>query len=286
MFLFFFSSRRRHTRCSRDWSSDVCSSDVGYHDPGFLVLRISPPHLGLHLGDEGILAQKQSGSHPLRLRQVIAFGWVRFRGLGKQPLDHRLGCPDIRFLGKHRTHGGHAFLVSLFSPSESNFAFPTGGLDHRHALAIDRSDQEWAAVRGEPKTTLPVEAVKIYAGVGDDLLCRAFRKVYAEGIGKFFDRFIKGSLDGGFDQAPLDLVAIGSSWQAQDGVQWIEAVLPPGTIFHARDGNGSKDGDQTTRTEPLVAVDDLLRRALWVDDQPIANTAVAPAIDMGLKHQT
>src|SRR5687768_18502895 len=27
--LFFFSSRRRHTRCSRDWSSDVCSSDLG-----------------------------------------------------------------------------------------------------------------------------------------------------------------------------------------------------------------------------------------------------------------
>src|SRR5207245_6746517 len=26
---FFFSSRRRHTRCYRDWSSDVCSSDLG-----------------------------------------------------------------------------------------------------------------------------------------------------------------------------------------------------------------------------------------------------------------
>src|SRR5207302_8313514 len=26
--LFFFSSRRRHTRFSRDWSSDVCSSDL------------------------------------------------------------------------------------------------------------------------------------------------------------------------------------------------------------------------------------------------------------------
>src|SRR5690606_17016358 len=26
---FFFSSRRRHTRFSRDWSSDVCSSDLG-----------------------------------------------------------------------------------------------------------------------------------------------------------------------------------------------------------------------------------------------------------------
>src|SRR5207245_6447359 len=27
-FYFFFSSRRRHTRCYRDWSSDVCSSDL------------------------------------------------------------------------------------------------------------------------------------------------------------------------------------------------------------------------------------------------------------------
>src|SRR5690606_40019995 len=28
VFSFFFSSRRRHTRFSRDWSSDVCSSDL------------------------------------------------------------------------------------------------------------------------------------------------------------------------------------------------------------------------------------------------------------------
>src|SRR5207245_7923772 len=28
IFSFFFSSRRRHTRCYRDWSSDVCSSDL------------------------------------------------------------------------------------------------------------------------------------------------------------------------------------------------------------------------------------------------------------------
>src|SRR6266704_4411854 len=27
-FSFFFSSRRRHTRSKRDWSSDVCSSDL------------------------------------------------------------------------------------------------------------------------------------------------------------------------------------------------------------------------------------------------------------------
>src|SRR5205814_3120244 len=28
---FFFSSRRRHTRCLSDWSSDVCSSDLREH---------------------------------------------------------------------------------------------------------------------------------------------------------------------------------------------------------------------------------------------------------------
>src|SRR6266849_7433847 len=35
--LFFFSSRRRHTRSTRDWSSDVCSSDLreAQHAAGF-----------------------------------------------------------------------------------------------------------------------------------------------------------------------------------------------------------------------------------------------------------
>src|SRR3989454_12258670 len=32
--LFFFSSRRRHTRLQGDWSSDVCSSDLARRRPG------------------------------------------------------------------------------------------------------------------------------------------------------------------------------------------------------------------------------------------------------------
>src|SRR5439155_17383814 len=35
---FFFSSRRRHTRWPRDWSSDVCSSDLTTNE---VVLRLS-----------------------------------------------------------------------------------------------------------------------------------------------------------------------------------------------------------------------------------------------------
>src|SRR5256884_6314755 len=40
---FFFSSRRRHTRCSRDWSSDVCSSDLNSSYDGADVRKIFIP---------------------------------------------------------------------------------------------------------------------------------------------------------------------------------------------------------------------------------------------------
>src|SRR5256885_12345424 len=36
--IFFFSSRRRHTRLQGDWSSDVCSSDLRV-DPGLAANR-------------------------------------------------------------------------------------------------------------------------------------------------------------------------------------------------------------------------------------------------------
>src|SRR5207249_9379665 len=52
LFFFFFSSRRRHTRSKRDWSSDVCSSDLcwrlcGANDQALCVGRgrLDGPHL-------------------------------------------------------------------------------------------------------------------------------------------------------------------------------------------------------------------------------------------------
>src|SRR5699024_10097938 len=41
--LFFFSSRRRHTRSKRDWSSDVCSSDLASSLNQHPQLRSFPP---------------------------------------------------------------------------------------------------------------------------------------------------------------------------------------------------------------------------------------------------
>src|SRR6478735_2282129 len=47
MFFFFFSSRRRHTRLQGDWSSDVCSSDLG---GGSGCAAAGAAHLGEVLG--------------------------------------------------------------------------------------------------------------------------------------------------------------------------------------------------------------------------------------------
>src|SRR5207302_3488774 len=43
---FFFSSRRRHTRFSRDWSSDVCSSDLNLKQTS--PFEISPTFPSTH----------------------------------------------------------------------------------------------------------------------------------------------------------------------------------------------------------------------------------------------
>src|SRR5206468_7701632 len=42
---FFFSSRRRHTSSDRDWSSDVCSSDLGTHPLTAQHLHPSAVHM-------------------------------------------------------------------------------------------------------------------------------------------------------------------------------------------------------------------------------------------------
>src|SRR5690606_40706443 len=50
--LFFFSSRRRHTSFSRDWSSDVCSSDLRRGVP----LRLGAAETELRAGDRLLVA--------------------------------------------------------------------------------------------------------------------------------------------------------------------------------------------------------------------------------------
>src|SRR6266498_455254 len=74
--LFFFSSRRRHTRCGRDWSSDVCSSDLRERRPGAGLVQAGQAR-GARGGDQasGTASDRRAEglpdrhSHPLGLRR-------------------------------------------------------------------------------------------------------------------------------------------------------------------------------------------------------------------------
>src|SRR6266498_3995188 len=67
---FFFSSRRRHTSCGRDWSSDVCSSDLGGRPPHFFHVEVQSE------GDPG-----------MNLRMLEYWVWMKrnFRKKEKEP---------------------------------------------------------------------------------------------------------------------------------------------------------------------------------------------------------
>src|SRR5207249_5162315 len=80
---FFFSSRRRHTRSKRDWSSDVCSSDL----------------MNRHIGD-GIACEWGKGFR----------GW-RFRDIRKVVLQIAHLSPRTRIIVKE----AHGSLVSVSS---------------------------------------------------------------------------------------------------------------------------------------------------------------------------
>src|SRR5690606_40880286 len=82
IFFVYFSSRRRHTRFSRDWSSDVCSSDL----PSIIkdierVIRLLAAR-----GDMGILLVEQYYDFAQALADhyaVMARGELRRQGAGE-----------------------------------------------------------------------------------------------------------------------------------------------------------------------------------------------------------
>src|SRR3712207_7314009 len=67
--MFFFSSRRRHTRYWRDWSSDVCSSDLSDRQARLEGFRRDVTHLE---GDMITAATVERLVHEIERRRVCA----------------------------------------------------------------------------------------------------------------------------------------------------------------------------------------------------------------------
>src|SRR5437899_12852249 len=114
--MFFFSSRRRHTRCLSDWSSDVCSSDlltthyveeaepcdrVAVLDRGHLVAQGTPAELKRAAGagslEEAFLART---GRPLAVADAAAVQTgperARWRATGGAMLTECLAGPCHR----------------------------------------------------------------------------------------------------------------------------------------------------------------------------------------------
>src|SRR5207302_7520145 len=100
---FFFSSRRRHTRFSRDWSSDVCSSDL-FQWGGFFN-KVAPfvfsPAAPLKTNGATLLKKPPSES-----------GWTTDHCISESTCDHRrgdgaqIGRASCRERGVREGHGG------------------------------------------------------------------------------------------------------------------------------------------------------------------------------------
>src|SRR5207302_3851441 len=95
LFYFFFSSRRRHTRFSRDWSSDVCSSDLAEAQKALFTLLDELDNLdaleGISDGDLAIAKKRREVSRVLGVEETamlapgLAFWWA------SAGLDYYLG---------------------------------------------------------------------------------------------------------------------------------------------------------------------------------------------------
>src|SRR5690625_7260216 len=103
--IFFFSSRRRHTRWPRDWSSDVCSSDLA------LAATQLNPVFGIGFGQP-----RQQGS--------------RYRSVNEQGFHGVAGAVAMG-LGVNRNGKG---LVKIGTGVHVDVTHPIKMLDDRHQI--------------------------------------------------------------------------------------------------------------------------------------------------------
>src|SRR5690554_2501571 len=124
-FFFFFSSRRRHTRCGRDWSSDVCSSDLETIDdlhasPEIMERYLSHPSVKLVKQANGTIQEVMLGySDSNKDGGIVASRWNIYkaeRSLTEVANRHGIKLRFFHGIGGTISRGGgkyHRFLDSM-----------------------------------------------------------------------------------------------------------------------------------------------------------------------------
>src|SRR3989442_15989646 len=122
--MFFFSSRRRHTRCGRDWSSDVCSSDLFALSPLLGTILSGVPSRDVGAASGVVSTSMQIGNTV----GISLFGLLFYRFLNSQ-----LSSTPISYLDSFKMT-----LPFLIIPSVSSFIIVFLLSQHRARQIIHR----------------------------------------------------------------------------------------------------------------------------------------------------
>src|SRR5438067_4258588 len=126
--LFFFSSRRRHTRSKRDWSSDVCSSDLIGAGPGARVWNLyGPTETTIYSGGDAVAGSPA----PIEIGSIIAGTRLYVLDARQRPVPPGVfGEVCIGGAGvAHGYHGAPGLTAARFRPDP--FAPRPGGRLYR-----------------------------------------------------------------------------------------------------------------------------------------------------------
>src|SRR6266850_4614870 len=178
LLFFFFSSRRRHTRLQGDWSSDVCSSDLGRSDLLLHRLRADDPVR------KDVELIKRVGERAATLtRQLLAFSrkqvlQTRVLALDAvvadlEPMLQRLIGEDVELVttiapGVGRVQADPAQLeqVVLNLVVNARDAMPAGG---RLTIGLADVEVDAAFVTANPSATAGPHVVLAVSDTGDGI---------------------------------------------------------------------------------------------------------------------
>src|SRR5258707_114641 len=139
---FFFSSRRRHTRYWRDWSSDVCSSDLGDK-----LVREELCHEAIRLTE--LLAQHRAGDQP-KTRALLA---LMLLNAARTPAREDDQGNLLRLEEQDRTRWDHTMIARGMSRLRESAAggqvseyHLQAGIAACHATAVDYQSTDWARI--------------------------------------------------------------------------------------------------------------------------------------------
>src|SRR5205814_7052632 len=106
----FFSSRRRHTRCLSDWSSDVCSSDLGAERRvrrAFADRGVAAERIRIVVSSESRLA------HGVPYDEIdLALDTFPFPGIAQTCESLWMGVPVVTLAGQHSAARVDASIVA------------------------------------------------------------------------------------------------------------------------------------------------------------------------------